>query len=197
MKPTKPIREWKNVFLDTSFIIDYLSDPERYVKNPPVKERIEFAHQLMKVFASNKLENGTRLFIISAFTITELRKLSMEHTDKTLIKIFQGNDIVFVSYTKQVALYLNQNLETLLPNSEKHQFIAQLEKTAKLDGVVNAKQWISTDLMIAGCAKFVKDLDVLLTSDKKTFKVIADKLELPCVTMFKEDMNFDLFGDVI
>ena len=78
MKPTKPINEWKNVFLDTSFIIDYLSNNNQFIKDALTRERREIVHKVMDIFAQYELtgEKQRRNFFISTLTITELRKLS-------------------------------------------------------------------------------------------------------------------------
>jgi AMMECR1 domain-containing protein len=43
MKNCKKIDDWKYILLDTSFIIDYLSDPERFNNNSKKKENIEIS----------------------------------------------------------------------------------------------------------------------------------------------------------
>ena len=87
-------------------------------------------------------------------------------------------------------------METHLPEGQKHQFLSYLKKELEGGSVVNVRQWVTTDLMIAGSAKSVKNLDAVLTSDKKTFKLIADTLDLPCLAMFKKEIDFDLFGKI-
>ncbi|MBX2928872.1 MAG: hypothetical protein KF852_13635 [Saprospiraceae bacterium] len=198
MKPTKPVKDWKHIFLDTSFIIDYLADPNKQRKNPEFQQRIDLAHQLMEILGNYELseKKEKRNFYISAVTIAELRKLAPANTAKDLVLLFNTGDVTFIDFTKDIALKLNQNLEQYLPAGQKHQFIAYLEKELKSKQVGNARQWVSDDLKIAACAKSVKNLDAVLTSDKNTFKLVADMLELPCVSMFKEEFANDLFGDI-
>lgn len=198
MKPTKPIVEWQNIFLDTSFIIDFLSDPERFNKNPEVKRRIEITHRVMEILSAYDKEGNKsrRNFFISAVTLGELRKLSVENMAKDLVLLFSTGDVTFVDYTKDIALLLQRTLEDSLPSGQKHQFISFLEKELKARNYANARQWVSDDLKIVASAKFVKRLDVALTSDKNTFKLIADTLDVPCVSMFIEDFEQDLFGDI-
>ncbi len=198
MKPTKPIAEWQNILLDTSFIVDYLSDSARFIKNPEVKRRIEIAHRVMEILSAYEKEEGKtrRNFFISAITVSELRKLAAENTAKELVLMFGAGDVTFVDYTKDVALLLNRSLDTCLPKSQKHQFIAYLEKELKARNYANVRQWVSDDLKIVASAKSIKKLDVALTSDKNTFKLIADTLDVPCVSMFMEDFEQDLFGDI-
>ena len=198
MKPTKPITEWKNIFLDTSFIIDYFTYGKSDIKDQLTKERRELVNSIMEILSNYDLEGGNqkRNFYISSLSITELRKLEKDNVAKELVRIFSASDVTFVDYTKNIALALNRSLETHLPEGQKHQFLSYLEKELKYSNVVSARQWVTTDLMIAGSAKSVKNLDVVLTSDKKTFKLIADTLDLPCLAMFKEEIDFDLFGKI-
>jgi len=198
MKPTKPIIEWQNIFLDTSFIIDFLSDPERFHKNPEVKRRIEIAHRVMEILSDYDKDGNKsrRNFFISAVTLGELRKLSVENLAKDLVLLFSTGDVTFVDYTKDIALLLQRSLENSLPAGQKHQFISFLEKELKARNYANARQWVSDDLKIVASAKSIKKLDVALTSDKNTFKLIADTLDIPCISMFMEDFEQDLFGDI-
>ncbi len=198
MKPKKPITEWKNIFLDTSFIIDYFTYGKSDIKDQLTKERRELVNSVMEILSNYDLEGGNqkRNFYISSLSVTELRKLEKDNVAKELVRIFSASDVTFVDYTKNIALVLNRSLETHLPEGQKHQFLSYLEKELKYSNVVSARQWVTMDLMIAGSAKSVKNLDVVLTSDKKTFKLIADTLDLPCLAMFKEEIDFDLFGEI-
>lgn len=198
MKPTKPITEWQNIFLDTSFIIDYLSDPERFNKNPEVKSRIEITHRVMEILSTYDKEGkkSRRNFLISAVTVGELRKLVVENVAKELVFLFGAADVTFVDYTKDIALLLHRSLKEALPEGTKHQFIRYLEKEVAARNIANVRQWVSDDMKIVASAKSIKGLDVVLTSDKNTFKLIADTLDVPCVSMFKEDFDHDLFGDI-
>ncbi len=196
MKPAKPVKDWKHIFLDTSFIIDYLADPNKQRKNIVYQQRIDLVHQLMGILGNYEVSDKQekRNFYISAVTIAELRKLSPSNIAKDLVLLFNTGDVTFIDFTKDIALKINQHLEHYLPDGQKHQFIAYLEKESKAKQIGNARQWISDDLKIAACAKSVKNLDVVLTSDKNTFRLIADTLELPCISMFKEEFESDLFG---
>lgn len=196
MKPTKTIAAWQHVFLDTSFIIDFLSDPERHHKNPEVKRRIKIAQRVMEILHTYEGEAVRRSFYISAVTVSELRKLTVENTAKALVAVFGAADVTFVDFTKDIALLLQRSLEEALPNSQKHQFFRYLEKELAVRNVANVRQWVSDDLKIVASAKSLKSLDVVLTSDKNTFKLIADTLDVPCVSMFMEDFEQDLFGDI-
>jgi hypothetical protein len=198
MKPAKPIKDWKHIFLDTSFIIDFISSPSKERKNQEVQKRIELAHQVMDILSNYDLENSKerRQYYISSVTVAELRKLAASNTVKDLVVLFNAGDVIFVDFTKDIALKLNQGLEHSLPDGQKHQFISYLEKELKANNVANARQWVSDDLKISASAKSIKQLDVVLTSDKNTFQKIADTLDVPCISMYKEQFVSDLFGEI-
>lgn len=60
----KPIKEWYNIFLDTSVIIDYVSNPEIYKKNLPQKERIELVHRLMNKLLSPASDKNDKKSVV-------------------------------------------------------------------------------------------------------------------------------------
>jgi hypothetical protein len=201
MKPTKRIAEWRHIFLDTSTIIDYLSDATRQEKNPPVKRRIELTQQVINGLRDNALKgddarNRKRIFYISAITIVELRKIASNDIALDLVRMFEFAEVEFVEFSQTTALSLNRALQNYLPDGQKHQFIKFMEEEWREKGVANIRQWVADDLKICGTAKSLKKLDVVLTGDHKTFKVIADKFDLPCLAMQDEDLPKDLFGDL-
>ncbi|WP_020600302.1 type II toxin-antitoxin system VapC family toxin [Spirosoma panaciterrae] len=197
MKPTKPISEWRNIFLDTSVIIDFLQKPEKFGKNPPVQKRIEFVHQIMAILGSGNSGNGSRRFYVSAITVAELKHLQRPHTTKDIVNIFNGADVMFIDFTKDIALLLNNSLEKNLSSDQIKQWKANLV-AAKLsdDQHVSARQWISDDMKIIASVKAVKNIDVVLTCDHKTFKPITDRFEVPCLTMNEEEFPHDMFGAI-
>lgn len=199
MTPEKPILEWQHIFLDTSFIIDYLIDVNRITKNPEYKERLEITHKVMGILnaKNNSGDIKRRNYYVSAITVSELRKLnSNESISKKIVNLFDAADVIFVDYTKDIANLTHRMLEESLPTGQKHQFIAYLEKELKVKNFANARQWVSDDLKIISSAKSVKNLDVVLTSDKNTFQLIAKQLEVPCISMYKDQFVFDLFGEI-
>jgi hypothetical protein len=195
MKPSKPIKEWKYVFLDTSVIIDFLQNPERHTKNPKVQERIKRTQKLINYLGNSN--NGNRcVFYISAVSLSELIKLSRpENIGQEVALIFNTSDVVFMDFTKSIANRLQKSLEHFLPDGEKHKFIKKLEKSLNEQDVYNSRQWVSDDLKIAATAEStVRKLDVLLTGDRNTFFPIAEKLEIPCLVT--DDIPLDLFGEL-
>ena len=97
MKPIKPITEWKNIFLDTSFIIDYFTYGKSDIKDQLTKERRELVNSVMEILSNYDLEGGNqkRNFYISSLTITELRRLVTDNVAKELVRIFSASDVTF------------------------------------------------------------------------------------------------------
>jgi hypothetical protein len=201
MKPTKRIAEWRHIFLDTSTIIDYLSDANRLDKNPEHKRRVELTQQVINNLRDNPLKgddtkNRRRWFYISVITLVELRKMVSENVAEDLVRLFEFADVEFVEFSQTTALSLNRALQNYLPDGQKHQFIKFIENEWREQRVANVRQWVADDLKICGTAKSLKKLDVVLTGDHKTFKVFADKFDLPCLAMQDEDLPKDLFGEI-
>lgn len=194
MKPSKPIKEWKYVFLDTSVIIDFLQNPEKHAKNPDVQNRIILTKKLINNLGVSS--NGSKcLFYISAISLSELIKSSRpENIAQEVALIFNTSDVVFMDFTKNIANFLQRSLENYLPDGQKHIFIRQLEKELKVKNMHNSRQWVSDDLKIVATASTVKKLDALLTADKNTMYPIAIKLEVPC--LITDDIPLNMFGDL-
>lgn len=194
MKPSKPIKEWKYVFLDTSVIIDFLQNPEKHARNPQVQKRIVLTQKLINNLGSSDKGNKC-LFYVSAVSLSELIKSSRpDNIAQEIALIFNTSDVVFVDFTKNIANLLQRSLESYLPDGQKHILIKQLEKKLNVENVHNARQWVSDDLKIAATAHSVKKLDVLLTGDKRTFYPIAEKLGIPCLVT--DDIPLDMFGEL-
>ncbi len=197
MLPKLPLAEWQHILIDTSILVDYFSDPNRHEKNPIVKKRIEITKSVINALAEIELpEKKKRSVYVSSVTLGELRKLPQIDNANLIVESLLGLDVVFIDYSKRVATDLLYNLEKYLPDSKKFQFLAHLEKVLKAENVASARQWIGDDMKIAACAKSLKRIDAVLTSDKRTFIPIADLMELPCIYMSEENFPKDIFGNL-
>lgn len=197
MPQVKPIKEWKNIFMDTSFIIDYLKDASRFDKNPIEKQRILLCQAIIDKLYLKSNNNNKIQFHISVVTISELIKNTPNNdVAKEIIRLFNGIDIVYHAYTLSIASFINKKIQDCLPDSQKFQFRKQLEDALKKSNVMNAKEWVSNDLKIVATASFIKDIDVVLSTDKKIFYAIAEKLDLPCLLVYEDHIPKDLFGDI-
>jgi hypothetical protein len=195
----KKIRDWKYILLDTSFIIDYLSDPERYDANPVKKQNIEIAKKIMKQLSRKESLH----FYITSITLGELERLETKTVFKTILEVFSAGDVSVVSYGKNEALEMHGIIGGHSGYKHKqapHRFRQDMEKARRESGCINHRGWVSDDMKILSCAKRLydrKQLDIILTSDEKTFLPIADFLELPCRALNIKHFPLDMFGETI
>ncbi len=196
MTQIKAIKDWKYIFLDTSIIIDYLSDATKYPKNLDQQNRIKKIQQLFDEVLAEKEDKI--IIYIATITLAELTKLKVpDKISKEMIELFSFGDVMFVEFGTQTANILQDNLEKYLGEGQKHQFLAELTTIRKNNGEMSARQWILDDLKIVACAKTRSDLgklDLILTSDTKTFVPFAKKFQLPYLNSL--DIPLDIFGNI-
>ncbi len=183
-------------FFDTSVICDYLTLPERLVKNPDVQERVKKTHQLFEIFKQRDQKDQSKKlwFYVSAITITELRKFQRsEDVLSDIVNLVNTGNVVFVDFSKEVAEYLHKNFTSYLSDNSLREFTANLEKLTDM-GAMSARKWIDDDVKIAGTAKMVRKLDALLTGDYKTFLPVAKQMGLP--VYYTKDIPVDMFGEL-
>lgn len=198
MNTIKKISEWKYILLDTSFIIDYLSDPTRFISNPIKKENIELAKRIMELLSSDQRKIRPQ-FYVTSITIGELKRLETESVAKKIIETLSAGDVTFLPYGKKEAEILNKAVYAWKKEKQPKITQSQLEDECKKNGCANFRSWISDDLKILACVKEMylhKKLDVILTSDERTFFPIAEQMELPCTVLKKENFPTDLFGEI-
>ena len=192
----KDILDWRHVFLDTSFIIDYLSDASRFEDNPVKKENIEVARMIMEFLS---LRGKGVCFYVSSITIGELRRLETSSIFNEVIDMLSVGDVVFVSYRKEEALEVNRIIEDYKRSMAPRLALKDLHKARQESGCIHYREWISDDMKILSCAKILHDrkqLDVILTSDEKTFFPIARFMNLPCKVLNKNHFWPDAFGKI-
>ena len=101
----KAIKEWKYVFLDTSVIIDYLSDATKYSKNLPQKDRIE---KIQELFDKVLSEIKDITFCISAITLAELNRGRLEdNIISEMIGLFRS--VEFIDFNASTAIILQKD----------------------------------------------------------------------------------------
>ena len=189
------IDDWKYIFLDTSVIIDFLSDASRFDKNPEQKKRIELTHKLFEYFELTSIKEDRYVFYVSAITISELtKKINDNNIISEIIQMFSCADVTFVDFTKEIATQISKNIGTYLPNGNLNQLLSRLAKENNDNSIINARNWVTDDLKIIASAKYLKKLDVILTADKNTFIPIAEILELPVLNTSK--LQLDLFENI-
>jgi hypothetical protein len=198
MSNRKKISEWRHVFLDTSFIIDYLSDAKKFDTNPKKKENIEVSKQIMKCL-SLKNRTAKPQFYVTSITIGELRRLETASIFRKIIEILYAGDVTFVPYGKEEAIEVNNIMAMYKKIKAPELSLKDLERARQESGCINYRGWISDDMKILSCAKVLydrKQLDIILTSDEKTFLPIAEFLELPCSVLNGKYFPGDLFGSL-
>jgi hypothetical protein len=195
----KKIYEWKHVFLDTSFIIDYLSDAGKFGANPRKKENIEVSGKIMDCLSS-KNRNEILRFYVTSITTGELRRLETASIFKKIAEVLSAGDVVYVPYGKEEAMEVNYIIEAYKKAKAPKLSLRDLEQAKRESGCINYRGWISDDMKILSCAKRLydrKQLDVILTSDEKTFLPIANFLKLPCSVPNGKYFPGDMFGNIV
>lgn len=198
MSTAKKISEWKYILLDTSFIIDYLSDPTRFTSNPVKKENIELAKSIMKLLSSEQRKTKPQ-FYVASITIGELKRLETESIAKKIVETLSAGDVTFLPYGKAEAEVLNEFVFAWKKEKQPKVTQIQLEDECKKSGCANFRNWISDDMKILSCVKQHyknKKLDMVLTSDERTFLPIANLMGLPCLVLKKENFPTNLFGEL-
>lgn len=190
------IKTWKYVFLDTTVIVDLLVNPDRFNKNPEVKERILRTQMLFEALQKINRERGEIWFLISAVTLGELTKTEDETSVKNdIIRLLNTEQVVIIDYGASIAEFVSKGLGKYIENRHVNSLLKEFELVRKEGGnVINARNWVSDDLKIAATAKTYKKIDVLLTGDKKTFFPIAQKLNIP--VLLTNDIPKDIFEGV-
>lgn len=197
MNNFKKISEWEYILLDTSFIIDFLTEPDRLDKNPKKKENSIMAKDIMKCLSLDTRKIKPQ-FYITTVTIGELKFLTAKSVAKKLLELFSCGDVTILPYGRNEAELLNTITYNL--NSKQNINIAKkIKEQCALHKCANIRSWISDDEKILSCALYQFEhnrLDVILTSDEHTFKPIADFLELPCITLDKRNFCTNLWGEL-
>lgn len=194
----KRISDWKYILLDTSFIIDFLSDPQKFEHNPTKKENIELAKQIMNKLSDDKRDEKPQ-FLITAITVGELKYLASISATKVLMRLFSCGDVTILPYGKTEAEILNNLSYQIKKSKQPNVTDKQLLENSKIHKCFNLRAWINDDMKIVACAKYQYDkrkLDVILTSDKNTFLPVAKFAELPCLTLDSKCFPKDLFGEL-
>jgi hypothetical protein len=190
------ISDWRYILLDTSFIIDYLSDPDKLNLNPVKKENCILAKKIMDFISSNK---NRPTFYVSSITIGELKRLETQSIAKKIINCFSAGDVTILPYGKMEAEILSNTVFEWKKQKQPNVTLKQLEEDCKKNGCSNFRAWISDDMKILSCVKALCSkgkLDVILTSDERTFLPIANFMGLPCAVLKQDNFPKDLFGEL-
>lgn len=178
----------ERVLLDTTVFINALS------KNPGNAYN-NFVRDIIFELTTKKSSRGrSRRFLVSDITISELISLSsVEQFGRDIAPILDSSDVDIYPFDTDCAIWVNNNFRNLLVTQAANDF---LKKTsAHTINLKMGREWISRDMMILSTA-VINGADLILTSDKTTFKPLADMAKFPCVITEESSFVKDLFGTV-
>ncbi len=170
--PIKFIKDWEHILLDTTVLCDlFLSElPET------TDTRSLFAKKLITYLSKTKTASGKdRVFYISAITVSEL--LTQEHDSekiRRILRVINSKNVEFIEFDLTVALEFNHRLQPYLQRNSLHEMAAKIG--FRLNDYMMAREWVARDYMIL-MSGLVKNVDVVLSSDKKSFYHISRNVE--------------------
>lgn len=170
---TVPLKNWRNIFLDTSVIIKLFHALGNTKDDEP-----KFVLDLLQYLSMNKAgvsESQDRLFYISAITISEIWSKSTNQTHvERITNALPSQNVIFVSYDREIAQHINDKYHSILSNQKLNKFAKEISFGNDLK---MAREWILKDVMIIGTSDYM-ECDVLLTNDKNTLIPMANKLDV-------------------
>lgn len=180
-KKIKPISNWSKIFLDTSILLN-LFIAQR--KEGTGHESL-FIKKLINYLSKSKDGSGKeREFYISTVTITEI--LCREHDSEKVKKIMRSvdaNNVTFTSFNLKTSLRFNHVLWSHLQEATLNKYA---EEFGFLSGeYMMAREWITRDFMIL-INGVENNCDVILTTDKRTFYPLGEKVNAPVVLTLNE-----------
>jgi predicted nucleic acid-binding protein len=167
----KPVRDWKNILLDTSVILALFRG-----QNHSQDESIIFVNKLVSYLCNSKTGSSEdRTFYISTITLSELiTKETGQEKIRRVLKALDSENVEFLSFDIQTALEFNIRLTNFLDGKNMHKIATEMGFKTQDFGM--ARQWISKDYMIA-MTGMVKGVDVILTFDKNTFYPVCQEFQ--------------------
>lgn len=182
----KPIKDWENIFLDTSIIINlFLS-----LKDGVTDDMAMFVNRLIKYLNENNgASNNPRTFYISSITISEIWNKSEYGKSEEIIKALNSHNVTFAAFDNYIAEHIDKNYHSILNKAKLNDFARELSWPEH--DLVMAREWILKDTMIVASSDYY-DCDVLLTTDVKTMYPVAEKMNVPCAVAYEE--NFEIEG---
>jgi len=177
---TVPLKNWRNIFLDTSVIIKLF-----HALGNTKDDESKFALDLIWYLSMNKAELSStkttspkfvdRLFYISVITISEIWSKSTNQTHvERIANALPSQNVIFVSYDREIAQHINDKYHSILSNRKLNKFAEEISFGNDLK---MAREWILKDVMIIGTSDHM-NCDVLLTNDKNTLIPMANKLDV-------------------
>lgn len=173
--PNLDYSRWKRVLLDTNTIIDLIKG-RRDTGNPHEKFVARLIADLSK--PARKVE-----FYISYITLSEIqRKISNADKQREVIAALSGVDTTFVAFDGMPSEYMSLNYSNYFGSRALNDVAHRCNWES--DNLVDAREWITRDLMLIATAQSL-GLDVILSRDVKTMYSIAKEVDAFCAMTYE------------
>ena len=178
---SKKLEECEKVFFDTGPLIDALRVGSK-------DERHALTVNLMRYLSEQKTVHGRhRRFFISAISLSEMANLSSQNDAiRKFARVFDVSNLEILAYDRRVAILQNQIFQGLLSRKTQNEFVRSANRSP--GNLILAREWISRDMMIIATAA-LEAVDMVFTSDRKTFLPLALKAGLLCKVIDRK--NFE------
>lgn len=110
-----------------------------------------------------------------------------------LQKIFNSSEIEIINFTRREASFIVKDMVNYVEQQHVAKYVKDMRQALESKGEFNPKNLISNDALIIACAKS-KRCDVVLSSDRRSFMPIAQKVGLPI--LLSKDIPLDLHSNV-
>jgi|SRR5690554_1606562 len=187
------VGEWKRIFIDTSFIIDSVRDIEFIAEEDPKYRSVRKTHALVEHFRLLEQKEQNVFWVTSSIVLSELTKFENKDAVDELQQIFNSSNLEIVNFTRKEASFLVNDMTNYIEQKHIARYVKEMQKALAGMDVFNPKNYISNDALIIACAKS-KACDVVLTSDERSFMVIASQVKLP--VLLSRDLPVDTFGNI-
>ncbi len=189
-----PINEWQRIFVDTSFIIDCISQPKNRGKVDANKLlSIDKSQELLSTINTLSETSGRQpRWVVSSITMSELLKFDDDLINE-ICTIFSSSNLQIANFTSTEADFIVRDFASYISQGHISKFFKEHARILSILGVFNAKSYIQSDSRIIACAK-INGPDVVLTTDKNSFIPIATTVKLPVLNPV--DIPVDLHGEL-
>lgn len=188
------IKNWRRIFIDTSFIIDSVRTLPINPEKDPKYWNIKNTHDLIDYFKLRSTKETTSVrWVTSSIVLSELTKFEDSDAVEALQDLFDTPEVEIINFTKKEAEFILNDMVDYIEQDHVNQFFKDLKDALSSQNVFNPRNYIAKDALIIACAKS-KGCDVVLTSDKNSFIPIARQVKLPVLDT--KDLPRGVFEDL-